>query len=160
MRTGRQFSRWALLCVLFCFTGCAFLPGGKARMEESSPPAANEPGGPEATPAPAPVKEQKSLRWQDIVFFWWPKKKPGPPVAAPLQTAAVVSFVNLPANFVILESPSATSQEEGTVLSSLEDGRIKATIRVTPDRRPPFIIAEIIEGVPERGDRFHAVVLD
>jgi hypothetical protein len=154
----------ALACLAAaCLAGCSLLPRKAPENSEGQ----NIPA-----PAAAPVLAEeevkqdgvetvrKPLRWQDIIFFWWPKPNSGPPVAAPLQTAGVASFVNLPGNFVILETSMASSLPVGQELSALKDGRITSKVKVTADRRPPFVIAEILEGVPQRGDRFHPIVLD
>lgn len=149
---------------LFCIVaGCAILPGKPketpqpevAQSHSVDRAAAN----PQETPE-AEMAERKKLRWQDVVFFWWPKPKAGPPVAAPLETSGVISFVNLPANFVILETSSSSTLPVGLELSAIKDGRITSKVKVSAERRPPFVIAEIIEGIPERGDRFYPVVLE
>lgn len=147
-----------VLCVLAAATGCSLLPAKKSAPAPASIQQAGAPGqSPDATES-APLR--KKVGWREILFFWWPKPKPGPPIAAPLETSGLVSFVNIPANFVILETPSSVSLAVGQELSSIKDGRIVSRVKVTEDRRAPFVVAEILEGTPGRGDRFHPVVLD
>jgi hypothetical protein len=129
----------------------------------SGQPRTAEEGAPEPAPPPPNNPTARPSRWWhvgNLLFFWWPKKKPPPPAAAPLFASGTIFSVNQPGGFAILEAPQAQQLPPGTILSTLENGRITATVRLTADRRPPFIVADLLEGVPSRGQAVYAVRLD
>ena len=71
---------------------------------------------------------------------------------------ASIYVVNLPSKFVVLESVTAPAEmHEGKLISTISAGVIQSTFRITADSRPPFIVAEIISGIPERGAQVFAV---
>lgn len=110
-----------------------------------------------ATKPPPPVPRLQKSLFQKL-FFWWPKGKPKPPVAQPLMALASIYVVNIPSKFVVLESvTSPADMHEGKLLSTISAGVIQSTVRITAESRPPFIIAEIISGTPERGAQVFAV---
>lgn|GEM_PF-6857833 len=97
-------------------------------------------------------KNSKRKGWKEMLFFWWPKSKPAPPAATPLNPIASIYVVNGPGKFVVLDSPSSNQLQTGKVLNTMKNGVIESTLRVTDDRTPPFIVAEIVSGSPSRGD--------
>lgn len=133
--------------------GCALWPFKKTPVVEAAASAS-------ATPTPNPdappphSKPRKS--WIDWILFW---RKPPPPSAPaqPLSPRARVYFVNIPARLVVLEVPSATDLPVGLVLSGLSQGRVSSTVRVAPERRPPFAVAEILTGDPQHGENLYLV---
>lgn len=87
--------------------------------------------------------------WKRILFFW---QKPPAPQAAPLQSIASVYTSNPVGKFAIIESPSAASLIPGTRLIAITNGTITGTVRISPDRQPPFLIADILDGNLKSGD--------
>jgi hypothetical protein len=114
---------------------------------------------PPAPPDPA-ARQRKWWHVGHLLLFWWPQGEPPPPAASPLFASGTVFSVNQPGGFAIIEAPQGQQLPPGTLLSTLEDGRVTATVRLTADRRPPFIVADLIDGLPTRGDAVFAVKLD
>lgn len=148
----------ALLLLALCFgsTGCTLWPWKKNPPAEA---AATSPANSQVTPpTPESIPSRPTRRkgWLDYLFFW---RKPPPPSAPaqPLAAKARVYFVNLPARLVILEVPSASDLPVGLVLSGLSQGRVSSTIRIAPERRPPFAVGEILTGDPQRGELLYLV---
>ena len=62
-----------------------------------------------------------------------------------------ISLVNSKVGFVLIES--RTIPPAGTILKSLSPKETEtATLKVTFERQPPFIIADIIKGTPYPGE--------
>lgn len=160
MRIGGFFMKLVLRvlligCVFFGGAGCALLPWKK----ETAAAAETEVAQVEAVREPAAVESPRPKRrksWMDRILFW---KKP-PPESAPAQALsprAKVYFVNQPARLVVLEVASASDLPEGLVLSGLSEGKVSCTVRVAPERRPPFAVGEILTGDPKRGETLYLV---
>ncbi|MFV0338867.1 MAG: hypothetical protein ACK5LK_11580 [Chthoniobacterales bacterium] len=99
------------------------------------------------------VRDPRPL-WMRILFFW---QKPPPPKAAPLRSIASVYTSNPAAGFAIIESPSAASLVPGTRLMAIDEGNVNGTVRISADRQPPFLIADILDGNLKNGDLLYIV---
>lgn len=76
-----------------------------------------------------------------------PIKAPTPPPVA----VGKVTMVNQELGFVLIQSP--VSPETGAALQSRDkDGGETASLRVSGEKKPPFIIADILKGKPHAGD--------
>jgi hypothetical protein len=83
------------------------------------------------------------------------KKSPPAPVASPVDWAGEIRMVNVAENFVLVESHSAASAVPGEKYTAIRDGRETGVVRMTPLRNPPFLIADIVSGSPNPGDKIH-----
>ncbi len=71
------------------------------------------------------------------------------------RVAGVVHLVNDRGHFVLVKSLSGRKLDvtEGTVWMSYgRDGKPSAKLEVSEERKGAFVVADIIEGVPDRGD--------
>ncbi len=77
------------------------------------------------------------------------------PAKSPLQPSfsGKIRLVDKTAGFVLIERTSPTDPASGTDLQSFRGGYPSATLRATPERRPPFITADILTGEPLDGDQ-------
>jgi len=153
------------LLLLALLPGCHLLPKktppatAAAEAEQTSEEPIPGPSDlPEALPTepeqPVKMKDPRPL-WKRVLFFW--KSGPKPPRASALTSVASVYSVNPAGNFAILESMAAASMLPGTRLAVIQDGVVMSILRVTPDRRPPFLIADIVSGEPQRGEALYVI---
>lgn len=76
-----------------------------------------------------------------------PIKAPTPPP----QVIGRVSLVNTVQGFALIES--SQTPETGTELAARSsDGAQTAVLKVTPEKKNPFIIADIVKGKPQAGE--------
>jgi len=79
---------------------------------------------------------------------------PEAPIKAPTPPPHVigrVSFVNEVQGFALIES--SETPETGTQLQARSiAGQQTALLKVTPEKKHPFIIADILKGKPQTGD--------
>lgn len=80
-----------------------------------------------------------------------PKKK-AQSVAIQPRLIGSVSFVNEALNFVLIDVGSLYSPLPGTALKSFAGGTESAILAVSPERKRPFITADIVKGTPHSGD--------
>ena len=79
-----------------------------------------------------------------------PVAKSAPPVK-PVAPLGLISLVNEEALFVLIES--AEAPEPGALLNARNQmGLDTAALMVSEERRPPFVIADIVKGMPRPGD--------
>lgn len=78
------------------------------------------------------------------------KQSETPAISAPKQLGTV-RMVNSPEQFALIETTAPVAP--GRILRSRNDLAESATLRATPHRDHPFLIADIIEGTPAPGDR-------
>ena len=63
-----------------------------------------------------------------------------------------ITLVNEDLRFVLIDS--ALAPEQGAKLKALSaDLTETAVLRTSPEKKPPFIIADIVSGTPHAGDR-------
>jgi hypothetical protein len=79
------------------------------------------------------------------------KKQPDTPAISAPQQLGTVRMVNSPEQFALIETPAPVAP--GRILRSKNDISETATLRATPHRDHPFLIADIVEGTPSPGDR-------
>ena len=79
------------------------------------------------------------------------KKQPDPPAISTPKPIGTVRMVNSPEQFALIETTSPVAP--GRILRSKNDLAETATLRATPHRNHPFLIADIVEGTPAPGDR-------
>lgn len=113
---------------------------------------------PTPTPTP-PQKFKKPLLVQVFSCFGlfdklFPKKK-GPPKAEPAQLIGTVKMVNLDDKFVLIDALVYTPGAPGDSLICISNQRETAGLHVSPLRKPPFLIADIVSGTPSVGDRVY-----
>lgn len=80
-----------------------------------------------------------------------PKKK----AEAKLQPRMVgtVAFVNQPSGFVLVDVGTTYQPESGKALKCYSGGQETAVLATTPERKIPFISADIVKGTPGQGDQ-------
>ncbi len=79
------------------------------------------------------------------------KKQPETPAISVPQQIGTVRMVNSPEQFALIETTAPVAP--GRILRSKNDLAETATLRATPHRNHPFLIADIVEGTPAPGDR-------
>ncbi len=77
----------------------------------------------------------------------FPKKKE-PPKAQPAQLIGTVKMVNLDDKFVLIDAIVYTPGAPGDPLVCISSQRETATLHLSPLRKPPFLIADIVSGLP------------
>jgi len=80
-----------------------------------------------------------------------PKKKTAAPTGPRL--VGTVAFVNQPAGFVLVDVGTVYVPAAGAVLKCYSGGRETAALTATPERKIPFISADIVKGTPAQGDQ-------
>ncbi len=63
-----------------------------------------------------------------------------------------IAFVNEQLGFVLVDVGSLYTPAAGSALKSFADGQETAVLAVSPERKRPFITADIVKGAPHRGD--------
>lgn len=117
---------------------------------------------PMPTPAPTPAqapKVKKPFLAQVFSCFGlldklFPKKKE-PPKAEPAQLIGTVKMVNLDDKFVLIDALVYTPGAPGESLVCIANQRESASLHISPFRKPPFLIADIVSGTPSVGDRVY-----
>jgi hypothetical protein len=71
---------------------------------------------------------------------------PGP------QRVGTIALVNPDLSFVLVDVGSLYTPPAGTALKSFSGGAETGTLSVDPEKHRPFIVADIIKGVPRVGD--------
>lgn len=80
-----------------------------------------------------------------------PAAPPEPPPVVPERVGAV-AVVNDELHFVLIDVGTLYTPPAGTALKSFSAGKQTAILAVNPERRRPFVVADIIEGNPQVGD--------
>jgi hypothetical protein len=93
--------------------------------------------------------------WLSDLGKFFPKKKPSPPAATPVNWAGTIRMVNTAENFVLIESESATPVVPGEKYLSVQNGRESGTLLMTSLKAHPFLIADIVAGNPSTGDKIY-----
>jgi len=98
-------------------------------------------------PHPAPAGTKKEAK----------TKKEGKPKKTPVARAPVVvgtiAVVNREDRFVLIDATAYSAASPGDSLTCLSSAKEVSTVRVSSERRPPFLIADIVAGKPQVGDR-------
>ena len=61
--------------------------------------------------------------------------------------------VNQQEGFVLIDTESTLTEEVGTALKSFSGGAESGVLAVSKERHPPFMIADIVSGTPQKGDQ-------
>lgn len=67
-----------------------------------------------------------------------------------------VKLVDQREGYVLIDSQTYSALATGQTLNSIGNDSQTATLRVTADREPPFVIADIVSGAPHVGDRVYS----
>ena len=79
------------------------------------------------------------------------KKADGKKVLAPVpRLVGTVTMIN--GGFALVDVGTLYSPEPGTALKCFSAGEETAVLTVSPERRRPFITADIVKGMPHPGD--------
>ncbi|MDB6172233.1 MAG: hypothetical protein JWL59_1544 [Chthoniobacteraceae bacterium] len=83
------------------------------------------------------------------------KKNKAKPAAVGQETNfyGTIALVNEESRFVLIEAGYNTAPADGTLLKSFRGETESADLSVSPERRRPFVIADIVRGTPQKGDR-------
>lgn len=84
-----------------------------------------------------------------------PRKKKPVEVAPVPRLIGSVAFVNESLGFVLVDVGSLSSPAAGQALKVFRDGTETAVLNVSPERRRPFVSADIVQGEPQRGDEVY-----
>jgi hypothetical protein len=66
-----------------------------------------------------------------------------------------VTLVNTALGFALVDVGSLYSPAPGTALKTFRAGAETAVLAVSPERRRPFVAADIVSGAPQRGDEVY-----
>jgi hypothetical protein len=80
------------------------------------------------------------------------KKKPGAKRKVEPQLVGAITLVNLEGGFVLIDGGTHPPPFPGARLKSRTGAVESAELRVSEIRRHPFTIADIVSGVPNKGD--------
>jgi hypothetical protein len=82
----------------------------------------------------------------------WPWKKPPRAIAKTDLLIGTVAVVNEEASFALIDNGTLPAPSAGTVLKVKTAGGAIVELRATAIRRPPFVVADIVKGMPKKGD--------
>lgn len=81
------------------------------------------------------------------------QKKPAAPSATSgPQMVGTVTLVNEALRFVLVDVGTLYTPEPGSALKCIANGQETAVLAVSPERKRPFITADIVKGTPRPGD--------
>ena len=143
-----------VLSLLFSGTGCALLKKKPETTGETAAAATPSPT-PSASPSPTPRSMERKTIWQVLTFGLLGKRKSEPPKAQAAIQIGTIKLVNETERFVLIDTVAYQAATPGDKLVSINDGKESGTLKVSPLRNPPFLIADIVEGSPSRGDRVY-----
>lgn len=85
----------------------------------------------------------------------WPPWKKSPPkaIAKIPQFMGTVTLVSDEPSFVLIDNGSLPPPAAGTVLTINNPGGASVEMKVTRIQRPPFVVADIVKGIPKKGDQ-------
>jgi hypothetical protein len=69
------------------------------------------------------------------------------------RLVGTIVAVNEEGKFVLIDTESSYAADVGTALKSFTDGTESGVLTVSPERKPPFMIADIVSGTPQKGDQ-------
>ncbi len=84
-----------------------------------------------------------------------PVKDRNPAITAPVYVGSI-SVVNTESHFVLIDlSGTAAPLANGTDLTAISAAGVAARLKVTPEKKRPFVTADIVSGTPKRGERVY-----
>jgi|GEM_PF-1274835 len=111
------------------------------------------------TPTPMPTEAPPKAARESVFSRMWhvifPVKQ-SPPTALAPRWLGTVKLVDQHEGYVLIDSPTYSALATGQTLNSLGNDSQTGTLRVTADREPPFVIADIVSGAPHAGDRVYS----
>lgn len=117
-------------------------------------PATAAAAAPKPTPAVAPGAPREGFFTRLWHRFFPPKETP--PAAAPPQWIGTIRLVNAADGYVLVDTTSGVAVAAGQELRSVGNDTESGVVRVSPDRNPPFFLADIVSGRPRVGDRIYS----
>jgi hypothetical protein len=82
-----------------------------------------------------------------------PEEKPA--ITAPVYVGSI-AVVNRESHFVLIDlSGTVAAPEVGTELTAISPAGEASRLKVTPERKRPFVAADIVTGTPKRGERVY-----
>jgi hypothetical protein len=88
--------------------------------------------------------------------FNWPKllfpKKKQPPQALPPARLGAIAFIDQENKFVLIDAETLAGAVPGEPLVCISNQNETGTLRLSTLRNPPFLVADIIGGNPQKGD--------
>jgi hypothetical protein len=110
-------------------------------------------------PAIARAHVKTDVEITDAEIAAQPPPEPTPPAAQEIRRVGVVKVIGTGGTFLLIEARDSDLSAElpnGTELrcrgSAETGGAQTALLRVSPERRAPFIVADIVSGTPQVGD--------
>ena len=86
-------------------------------------------------------------------LHWPPWKKRVPKAIAKFsQYVGTVTLVSEDPSFVLIDNGSLPPPAVGTVLTVKSPNGAPVEMKVTQIRKPPFVVADIVKGIPKKGD--------
>lgn len=82
-------------------------------------------------------------------------KKQSPPIATPVSWSGTIRMVNEPENFVLIEQAANTPEQPGGIYIAVGNGHEKGKLKMTSMKSFPYLIADIVAGDPEVGDKIY-----
>lgn len=82
-----------------------------------------------------------------------PKPKSRPPKAVKPVTIGTIALVASDDRFVLIEISSQSAAAAGAEAIAVGDGKETAKLRISEEKKHPFVIADILAGAPQVGDR-------
>ena len=79
-------------------------------------------------------------------------KGPQQPTGPQVLEVGVVDMVNDVQDFVIIHAPGRVTLKPGTVLDVMSADGPKAKLKLTPERKGSYLTADVVSGVPTKGD--------
>jgi hypothetical protein len=87
---------------------------------------------------------------------FWPhfgKKKPPRATLKVDQMMGSITLVNEESSFVLIDSGTLPSPAVGAILKTHSTDGTAVQLRVTQVRKPPFYVADIVKGMPKKGEQ-------
>jgi hypothetical protein len=81
-----------------------------------------------------------------------PKKKAAD-IPPSHRLVGTIMVVNAEQHFVLIDTESSFPAAVGTALKSFSNGTETGVLTVSPEVKPPFMIADIVSGTPQKGDQ-------
>jgi hypothetical protein len=85
--------------------------------------------------------------------FWFGKQKAPKATAKAPQFVGTVTLVSEDPSFVLIDNGSLPPPAAGTLLTIDSPGGTPVEMKVTHIQKPPFVVADIVKGLPKKGDR-------
>ena len=83
------------------------------------------------------------------------KRKRAQPAAAAevVSLVGTVALVNEESRFILIDTGNLPTPDTGLHFRTMRDGARTGVVKTGAEHRRPFVVAEIVEGAPQKGDR-------